>query len=193
MHSSLLCERERVFLGTGLGNGCLRWGRGRGGSDETNWAPLWSDDLHSNFSRLFHPPSVILLCTDLQTLLPGCRFCCALHGYKCTRKWREKKKSGRRTDGRNAPWLTELYGCTWMVAFGFLMHSSYWATFIMQIKWLESSRLWSEVFPKWVFPLPPPSPQKLHLPWALILGWSRVGAYFTNAPTFKAINGVKHQ
>ncbi len=51
----------------------------------------------------FFTPLVILLCRDLQTLLPRCRFCCALHGYKCTRKWREKKKTDGRTDRRNAP------------------------------------------------------------------------------------------
>ncbi len=45
--------------------------------------------------------------------------------------------------------------------------------------------------PQMSVPLAPPP--KLHLAWALILGWSRVGAYFTNAPTLKAINGVKHQ
>jgi hypothetical protein len=44
----------------------------------------------------------------------------------------ERKEEERGTDGRTERSVID--GYIWMVAFGFLMHSSYWATFIMQIK-----------------------------------------------------------
>jgi hypothetical protein len=84
--------------GNGFGERAFAVGEGRwGGTKGTG--PHSGQMIFTVTFRDFFTPLVILLCRDLETLLPRCRFCCALHGYKCTRKWREKKKRAGRMDG----------------------------------------------------------------------------------------------